>query len=158
MAVPSPLLDDINRRLLAELEANARTSLAELGRRVNLSSAAVGERLARLERDGVISRYEARVNPRALGYTVRALVRIRPVTRQLHRIPELAMGILEVTECYRVTGEDCFVLMVHLREMDDLEAILDRFAPLGQTTTSIVHSAPIPTRPLPLEPPAARHA
>ena len=110
----------------------------------------MGERLARLEAEGVILGYEAKVDPRALGYTVCALVRIRPVVRQLQRIPEVAAGVPEVTECSRVTGEDCYVLTLHLREMDDLEAILDRFAPLGQTTTSIVHSAPIPPRPLPL--------
>lgn len=55
-----------------------------------------------------------------------------------------------MTECYRVTGEDCYVLTLHLRSMDDLEGILDRFAPFGRTTTSIVHSAPVPRRPLPL--------
>lgn len=150
MAELSPLLDAINRQLLAELQDNARLSVAELGRRANLSAAAVGERLARLEREGIITGYQALVNPRALGYTVTALVRIRPVVRQIHRIPELAKQIAEVTECYRVTGEDCYVLTVHLRDMDDLEGILDRFQPLGQTTTSIVHSAPVPRRPLPL--------
>lgn len=146
------MLDDINRRLLAELQVNGRLTVAELGRRVNLSPAAVGERLARLERDGTITGYTAQVDPGALGYTVCALVRISPVVRQLHKIPELARGIPEVTECYRVTGEDCFVMTVHLRAMSDLEAILDRFAPFGRTTTSIVHSAPIPPRPLPLSP------
>ena len=150
MGPVSPLLDAINRQLLAELQANARTTVAELARRVNLSPAAVSDRLARLEDDGVISGYHARIDPRALGFTVCAIVRIRPVTRQLHRIPALAQDVPEITECHRVTGEDCYVLTVHLRDMDDLEPILDRFAPLGQTTTSIVHSSPIAARPLPL--------
>lgn len=120
---------------------------------MGLSPPAVGERLARLEQSGVITGYHAHVDPRALGFTVAAVVRVRPVVRRLQRIPEVAREIPEVTECYRITGEDCFLLKLHLRAMDDLEAILDRFTPYGQTTTSIVHSAPVPPRPLPLAAP-----
>jgi Lrp/AsnC family leucine-responsive transcriptional regulator len=133
------------------LQDDARLSLAELGRRVNLSSPAVGERLQRLERSGTIAGYRAQVDPTAVGYPIGAFVRIRPTTRRLHKIPELAREVPEVVECHRVTGEDCFVLKLHLRSMNDLEPILDRFIVLGQTTTSIIHSSPIDERPLPLE-------
>lgn len=143
-------MDATDQRLLSELEQNARVSLAELGRRVNLSSPAVAERLQRLERSGVITGYRAEIDPKALGYAIAAFVRIRPTTRQLQKIPELAREVPEVVECHRVTGEDCFVLKLHLRAMDDLEDILDRFIVLGQTTTSIIHSSPLDGRPLPL--------
>ena len=133
------------------MQENARLSLAELGRRVNLSSPAVAERLQRLERTGVITGYRAEVDPKAVGYPIAAFVRIRPTTRQLQKIPELAREVPEVVECHRVTGEDCFVLKLHLRAMDDLEEILDRFIVLGQTTTSIIHSTPVAGRPLPLD-------
>lgn len=132
------------------MQENGRLSLAELGRRINLSSPAVAERLQRLERDGVITGYRADVAPSAIGYPIAAFVRIRPTTRQLQKIPELAREVPEVVECHRVTGEDCFVLKLHLRAMDDLEGILDRFIVLGQTTTSIIHSSPISGRPLPV--------
>jgi Lrp/AsnC family transcriptional regulator, leucine-responsive regulatory protein len=151
MAYASKVLDGTDRRLLRELQENSRLSLAELGRRVNLSSPAVAERLQRLERTGVITGYRAEVDPKALGYPIAAFVRIRPTTRQLHKIPELAREVPEVVECHRVTGEDCFVLKLHLRAMDDLEDILDRFIVLGQTTTSIIHSTPVAERALRLE-------
>ncbi len=144
------LLDAVNRRLLKELQDDARLSLAELGRRVSLSAPAVAERVGRLERTGVITGYRAEVDPKALGFPVAAFVRIRPSTRQLHKIPELAGEVPEVVECHRVTGEDCFVLKLHLRSMDDLESILDRFIVLGQTTTSIIHSSPLAGRSLPV--------
>jgi Lrp/AsnC family leucine-responsive transcriptional regulator len=144
-------LDDIDRLLLRELAGNARLSLAELGRRINLSSPAVAERLQRLERTGVVTGYHATLDPKALGYPIAAYVRIRPTTRYLQKIPELAREVPEVVECHRVTGEDCFVLKLHLRAMDDLEDILDRFLVLGQTTTSIIHSSPLDGRALPLE-------
>jgi Lrp/AsnC family transcriptional regulator, leucine-responsive regulatory protein len=150
-AFGSELLDDVNRRLLAELQADARLRTAELARRVNLSPPAVAERLQRLEQAGVIGGYRAEVDPRAIGYPVAAVVRVRPATRQLHKIPEVARASPEVVECHRITGEDCFFLKLHVRAIEDLEEVLDRFTPFGQTTTSIVHSTPVPRRPLPLE-------
>jgi len=149
------LLDSTNRLLLAELQENARLSLAELGRRVNLSAPAVAERLQRLERAHVITGYRAEVDPKAVGYSVSAIVRIRPSTRQLHKIPELARELPEVVECHRVTGEDCFVLRLHLRAIEDLESVLDQFIVYGQTTTSIVHSSPIERRPVEVTKPRA---
>jgi Lrp/AsnC family leucine-responsive transcriptional regulator len=144
-------LDAVNVALLLELQEDARLSVAELGRRVNLSAPAVAERIQRLERTGVIRAYRAVVDPQAIGYPIAAFVRIRPTTRNLQRIPELARDIPEIVECHRVTGEDCFVVKLHLRSMGELEGILDRLIVLGQTTTSIIHSSPVDGRPLPLE-------
>jgi Lrp/AsnC family leucine-responsive transcriptional regulator len=150
LANENQLLDPINRRLLVELQADARVTMAELGRRVNLSAPSVAERVQRLERAGVIKGYRAEVDPKAIGFPIAAVVRIRPTTRQLQKIPELAREIPEVVDCHRITGEDCFFVRLHLRSMDDLEEILDRFIVLGQTTTSIIHSSPVAARALPL--------
>ncbi|HEU4449270.1 MAG TPA: Lrp/AsnC family transcriptional regulator [Gaiellaceae bacterium] len=150
MAYETATLDDTNRRIIRELQADARLTMAELGRRVSLSPPAVAERVGRLERAGVLTGYHAAVDPKAVGYPIAAIVRVRPASRQLHRIPEVARELPEVVECYRITGEDCFFVKLHLRSMEDLEGILDRFVLYGQTTTSIVHSAPVPPRPLPL--------
>ncbi|HZD74662.1 MAG TPA: Lrp/AsnC family transcriptional regulator [Actinomycetota bacterium] len=145
-------LDAIDRRIIQELLADARLRTAELARRVGLSSPAVAERLRRLEDSGALS-YRAEVDPRALGYTISAIVRVSPSTRDLQVIPQIARKLPEVTECYRITGEDCYVMRVHLRSVEDLEPILDHFTPHGRTTTSIVHSAPVPPRPLPVAEP-----
>ena len=149
------LLDRVNRRLLQELQTDGRLSMAELGRRVNLSPPSVAERVQRLERARVITGYRAEVDPKAIGFPVAAVVRIRPTTRQLQKIPELARTIPEVVDCLRITGEDCFFVRLQLRSLDDLEGILDQFIVLGQTTTSIIHSTPVAGRPLPLEPATA---
>jgi Lrp/AsnC family transcriptional regulator, leucine-responsive regulatory protein len=144
-------LDEIDRRVLAELAADARLSTAELARRVSLSPPAVAERVRRLERAGVITGYRAEIDPRALGYEIAAIVRVRPTPRQLPRIVELAQETPEVVECYRITGDDCFLMKLHLHTMDDLEPVLDRFVLFGQTTTSIIQSTPVARRALPLE-------
>jgi Lrp/AsnC family leucine-responsive transcriptional regulator len=149
-----PLLDDIDRRIAAELQSEPRMRVAELGRRVGLSGPAVADRLRRLEDAGTLS-YRAEVNPRALGYTICAIVRISPVGGGLRLIPGIAREVPNVTECYRITGEDCFLLKLHAPAIDQLEGVLDRFLVYGNTTTSIVVSTPVPRRPPPL-PPAAR--
>jgi Lrp/AsnC family leucine-responsive transcriptional regulator len=143
-------VDEIDRRILGELTTDGRVSFAELGRRVNLSPPAVAERVQRLERAGVITGYRAEVEPRALGYPLTAIVRIKPGLRQLPKIPELAAEIPEVAECLRITGEDCFLLRVHLRSIDELGGVLDRFLIYGETTTSLVAATPIPRRGPPL--------
>jgi Lrp/AsnC family leucine-responsive transcriptional regulator len=140
------LLDATNLRLLEELQQDARTSLAELGRRVRLSSPAVAERLRRLEDEGVITGYRVEVDPRALGYTLGVVIRSRPGPRLLQPVAELARQCPEVVECHRVTGDDCYVMTAYVRDVTHLEELIDQFAAYGQTTTSIMQSAPVPRR------------
>jgi len=147
--LPIPDLDAADRRIVAELQAAPRLRVAELARRVGLSGPAVADRLRRLEETGTLS-YRAEVSPRALGYAICAIVRISPSGGGLRLIPGIAREVPNVTECYRITGEDCFFMKVYLRSIDDLEPILDLFTPHGRTTTSIIHSAPVPARPLPV--------
>ena len=139
-------LDAVNLRLIAELQDDARLPLAELGRRVGLSAPAVGERLARLQEAGVITGFQATVDPRALGYALTAILRIRPAPRELPKVAELARATPEVVECHRITGEDCFFMKLHVRDVVHLEEVIDAFALYGQTTTSILQTSPVPRR------------
>ena len=140
------LLDPTNLLLLQELQADARLSLAELGRRVSLSSPAVAERLRRLEDEGVITGYRAEVDPRALGYSLSVVIRVRPAPRELKKVADLAVRTPEVVECHRITGEDCYFMKAHVRDVTHMEEVIDLFAVYGQTTTSIVQSSPVPLR------------
>jgi Lrp/AsnC family transcriptional regulator, leucine-responsive regulatory protein len=149
-------LDATNISLLRELEADGRLSLAELGRRVGLSSPAVADRLERLEKAGVIRGYRAEIDPRALGYELAVVLRIRPAPRELKKVAELAQRTPEVVECHRITGDDCYLMKAHVRDVEHMEEVIDRFAIYGQTTTSIVQSSPVPRRSLPLERTPAR--
>ncbi len=145
-------LDETDRKIVAELVENARVSFAELGRRVNLSPPSVTERVQRLERSGIITGYRAELDHRALGYPLTAIVRVKPAPGQIQRIPEVAAAIPQVGECHRITGEDCFYVTLHLRAIEELGELLDRFLAHGETTTSLINTSPIPRRnpPLPL--------
>jgi Lrp/AsnC family transcriptional regulator, leucine-responsive regulatory protein len=151
IAVNLPKLDATDRKIIGELTQDGRVSLAELGRRVSLSSPAVAERVQRLERAGVITGYRAEIDPRTLGYQLTAIVRIKPAPGQLARIPDLAAEIAQISECHRITGEDCFYLKIYLRSIEELSGLLDRFLVYGETTTSLINASPIPRRDPPLD-------
>ncbi len=144
-------LDAVNRLLLTELHADPRVSMSALARRVGMSAPAVAERIQRMQRDKIIVGFRMEVDPAALGLPVAAYVRVRPTAGQLPRIAALAADLPQVTECHRITGEDCFLIKIHARAIEDLEQTLDRFLVHGQTISSIVVSSPVPPRALPVD-------
>jgi Lrp/AsnC family transcriptional regulator, leucine-responsive regulatory protein len=148
------IFDEVNLRLLRELLADSRLPTSELARRVGMSAPAVRERVQRLEAAGVIAAYRTELDPVSLGFPVTAFVRIRPVPGALPKIAQLARELPAVSECYRITGEDCFIAKVHAGSIEQLEDSLDRFLAYGNTTTSIVVSVPVPPRHLPLPGPS----
>jgi len=142
--------DRKNLELLRLLQKNPRAPMSELARRIGMSNPAVKERVLRLEESGVLEGYRLELNPRELGYNVMAFVRVRPLPGHVNRISELVQSIPQVTECHRITGEDCFILKLYLKEISDLDRLLNRVLAHGQTTTSIVQSSPVPLRSLPI--------
>ena len=146
---PEPL-DPVNVRLLRALSEDPRLSMSALARKVGMSAPAVTERVQRLEEAGVIRGYRLDVDPAAVGLPVSAWVRVRPGPGQLPKVAELARDTPEVVECHRVTGEDCFLMRVHVPAIDQLESVLDRFLLYGQTTSSLIVSSPVEPRAAPL--------
>ena len=140
------VLDAPNRRILEILSVDARISTSELARQVGMSAPAVRERMIRLEEAGVIRGYRADVDPAALGLPVTAWVRVRPGPGQLPKVADLARRTPQVTECHRITGDDCFLLKVHGPSIEGLEALLDAFLLFGQTTTAVVVATPVEPR------------
>ncbi len=136
---------------MAELQEDARLSLASsaggsTSRHPPSPSGSSGS-----SSEGVIRGYRAEIEPRALGLSLSAVIRVRPAPGQLQSIAERAQKTTEVVECHRITGEDCYFMKAHVRDVEHLEEVIDRFAALGQTTTSIVQSSPVMGRGIALE-------
>jgi len=144
------LRDRRNIELLRLLRDNPRISVSELARRIRLSAPAARERIQRLEEAGIIKGYRMELDPRALGYPIAVFVRVRPMPGKLAKLVELAARMPQVTECHRITGEDCLIMKVCLASLDGLDAVLDQFLAYGLTTTSLLQSSPVPARDLPL--------
>src|SRR5512139_742157 len=139
-------LDDVDWAILTQLQLQARISLSELGRRVNLSASATTERVRNLEALGVVTGYRAVVDLAKAGYPVLAVVRLKyPGSRHepLHR---LLGERREILECLRTTGDDCYTLKVAATSMEHLERLVDELAGFGSTTTSVVYRETLPFR------------
>jgi Lrp/AsnC family leucine-responsive transcriptional regulator len=149
-------VDAIDRQIVEALVADARISLKNLSTRVKLSSPSVSERLRRLEERGVIRAFTVELDPRALGYQLEAIVRIRSLPGKAHIVQEQLRQIPEVTECDKVTGADCFVARLVIRTIDELDIILSRIADKAETNTSLIKSHTIRRRLPPLAAPAER--
>ena|SRR4028119_357865 len=144
------LFDRVDYLILRELTENSRISLKDLSKRVSMSSPSVSERLRRLEERGVIRSYTVDLDPLPLGYSLQAIVRIKPFAGMLKAMQQLIIDTPEITECDKVTGEDCFICRLQLRSMAQLDEILDNFGDKAETNTSIVKSSPVRRRLPPL--------
>lgn len=154
------MFDHHDTRILAELQADARLSLAELGRRVHLSQPAVAERVRKLEASGVITGYRATVNLAALGYGIRALVRVGRI--EYARIVKLIGDTPEIVNAWNITGEDSWLLEIAVVDVAHLDAVIGALCLLSETSTSIIlktlreHQVMLPARPAspraPMEP------
>lgn len=145
-------LDDTDRTLLRLLAEDARTPVADLAREVGLSAPSTAERLRRLEAQGVIERFTVELDPRALGYTLQAIVRVKPLPGQLHLVEDEIRRIPEFVECDKVTGDDCFVCRLFLRNIEELDEILLKVGERAETSTAIVKATPVARRLPPLGP------
>ncbi len=143
-------IDDIGWAILTELQREGRIGFAELGRRVGLSAPAVAARVRRLEEDGVIEGYRAQLSFERLGLDVRAFVRMSAMGgRDVHdELIEVAAGIPEILDMWRVTGAETYIMRVAVKSVTDLEGVLHPFWQYGDTVTGVVMSHPIARRPI----------
>lgn len=139
-------LDAVDRKIVEALAVDARLSLKELAARAGLSSPSCSERLRRLEERGVLTGYSADVELSSLGYPLEAIVRVRPLPGMLHVVEKIIQETPEITECDKVTGDDCFICRMAVRSMTDLDRILERVVERAQTNTSMIKSTPVKRR------------
>lgn len=140
------MIDAIDWKILKELQENARTSFAELGRRINLTTPAVIERIRKLEDAQIITGYRAEVDTSKVGLPITAFIRMSIAGVDYSKIIKVAQKSSEVLECHRGTGGDSFILKVAVADVEHLQNLIDRLVPFGITTTSIVLSSPVKRR------------
>jgi len=129
-------------KILDILQQDARTTLAEIGRRIHMSQPAVAERVKRMEAANVISGYHAHVNPAALGYGITAFIR---VARRNNDTPVavVAAQVPEIVECHSITGDDCSIVKVVAPSVAELEKVIIQLTRCGVTSTSLILSSTI---------------
>jgi Lrp/AsnC family transcriptional regulator, leucine-responsive regulatory protein len=146
-------LDQTDWRIIAELQRDGRLSYNQLGRLANMSSPAVAERVRRLEESGVITGYQARIDPAQAGLPLTAFVQLRCALGRCLLKTTAADDFPEVVEVHKLSGNSCSMLKVRVASMPHLEGLLERLGEHGEMNSHVVLSTQYEGRPV--EPPAA---
>jgi Lrp/AsnC family leucine-responsive transcriptional regulator len=128
MAEQTPVVDALDRAIVAELRANGRASWREVGERVGLGPTATADRVRRLEALGVIRGYHAQIDPSALGIGLRAITELRldsdtpyaDFEDELRATPEVQLA-------FHVTGSLDYVLMLACADVPELDRLLSKW-------------------------------
>lgn len=139
-------VDNTDRTIIAALAKNARMTFRDLAARIGLSSPSVTERIRKLEDSGAIAGYTIAIDPEAFGLGIAAYMRLSAIPGEVARVTQLLVDAPEIVEADRVTGSDAFVAKLHVANVQQLEALIDRFAPHASTDTAIVQSSPVARR------------
>lgn len=143
-------LTKADKAIIGILLHDSRTSLRAIGAEVGLTAPAVRDRILRLEDLGIIEGFSIRLNTRLLGFALEAVLRIEPLPGKLRAVEKALQEMPEIVECSVVTGEDCFVARLVLRDISDLDRLLGPLHHIARTKTSIVHRQAVPPRCPPL--------
>jgi len=136
-------LDAIDRKLIARLEVDARASATALARDVGLSRTAVQERMARLEREGIILGYTVRLAPLPKPPVTRALLSLRIRTRPCATVLDRLRNWPEIKACYSLAGPVDAMLVVETDSAGALSQLVDRLsavAGVGEIATAPILS------------------
>jgi len=137
------LLDQIGRKILAVLQKNARTPLSRIGDKVGLSAPAVAERVKKLEEAGIIKGYHARIDPLAFGQSIAAFIHLTTDAKNYPAVKSMAREVTQIDACHHISGEASFILHVCTSNLVELESVVGKLSPYGQTQTFIVLSSPV---------------
>jgi Lrp/AsnC family transcriptional regulator, leucine-responsive regulatory protein len=137
------ILDEIDWQILSILQSEARISFKEIGQRIGLTGTAIAERVRKLEDESIIEGYSVKLNREKIGLPVTAFFKLRVNAESCKQMRELAIALPEVIEAHRVVGNEHYILQVVLSSMQDLEAIMEKFLPLGSVDISIILSTPV---------------
>lgn len=142
-------LDEINWKILKELQINAKISFKQLANKVSLSPTAVIERVKHMEEAGIITGYTAVVDPRKVGYHLSALISMQTNYGNPDDILHKAISnIPEVISCWSITGTNDFLLEIQVPSLEFLEDLLTDLSRHGKLTTSIVLPSSVTKRAL----------
>ena len=139
-------MDDIDKKIVKLLQENARIPLKTLAEHVFLSSPAVSARIDRLEKEHIISGYEAKINQTKLGYHITAFVNLEIIPAQKVEFYPFIQECPNVLECNCVTGNYSMLIKVAFPDTGELDTFIGKLQRFGRTSTQIVFSTPVVPR------------
>lgn len=132
--------DEIDVRILQELQTESRISIRELSKRVNLSPPSVTERVRRLEERNIIEGYTIRLNKKELGFSIDCIMEVTMRDGQYEKFKSFIKDYKYSEWCYRIAGAACFIVKLSVPSLADIEQFINVISPYAMTETSIVFS------------------
>ncbi|MBQ4131780.1 MAG: Lrp/AsnC family transcriptional regulator [Clostridia bacterium] len=139
-------MDAIDLKLIALLQKNARVPLKQLAEQVFLSSPATAARIERLEKEGIITGYTARVNHKKLGFPIIAFINLEVQPVQKPEFYPFISNHPNVLECNCVTGHYSMLIKVAFETTEALDSFIGKLQTFGSTETQIVFSTALEHR------------
>lgn len=144
-------IDSTDKEIITLLQKNARMPLKEIAANVHMSSPSVSARIERLERDGVILGYQARVNPVMMNYHIKAFINLEVEPVQKTVFYPFIKKISNVVECNCVTGDYAMLIETLFETTTELDHFVNELQQFGRTKTLIVFSTSVEHREAPIK-------
>lgn len=124
-------LDNIDFQILRLLRTNSRIQWKDLGEQIHMTGQAVGNRIKKLEENGIIKAYSLIVDEMKLGFSYTAMVIIFMKTTNHESFIRFVRGQHEVVEAHRISGDGCYHLKIYVKSQEELNVFLDKLLEYG---------------------------
>ncbi|MEM6629562.1 MAG: Lrp/AsnC family transcriptional regulator [Bacteroidota bacterium] len=131
-------MDSIDKKILAFLQSDGRVSYSTLGKEIGLTSTSISQRVQKMVDTGVIKGFGVQLDHTKLGIGIQALISVKLNFTRIESFYSAMKTFEEVEFGYRVTGEDCMVLKVNLRDNTHLLDFINRVSTFGLTETKVI--------------------
>lgn len=139
-------MDLLDVKLLELLQDNSRITVSELSKKLSLSRPSVTERIIRLQEDGIIEEFTARISLPAIGRDIVLFIQLGSLKAPPEQIEKIISAETDILECHRVTGHINYLIKAAVSGMDDMRKLIDRLIPFGEVNTAISILSPVPYR------------
>lgn len=139
-------IDKTDHAIIAALADDGRISIKDLAKQIGMSSPSVAARILKMKDAGAIKGYTVVIDPLAFGLSVTAYVRLSAISGELNRLKRMLSDIPQVVEANHVSGNDCFVAKVMVRDVNELDSLIERFSSVAATESNVILSSTVPRR------------
>ncbi len=136
-------MDKTDLHIIEILQKDARISMKDLGKIVGLTAPAASQRVKKMEQMGIIKGYSATIDFSKLGKKIQAFVSLSIPYDDYNSLIEFARSNNSIIECYHVTGRDSLIFKVMVKDIIELEKLIDNIKIYSNTNTSVILSSPI---------------
>lgn len=133
-------MDEIDVKILSELQSDSRLSIRELSKRINLSPPSVAERVRKLEDKGIIEGYTIKVNRKLMGFPIDCFVMVTMKNGEYERFKRFIADYPRSEFCYRIAGDACFLVKLNVESLEQIEEFINLVTPFATTKTQVAFS------------------